>query len=177
MREGLERLTEKEREALRLVYTRRSLYLIATQLGVSQSAVKQRLQSAMTKLDVQSRFDAARLLAEQEGWLPYPNRTGPNEQVVDDPDDTLEPRSPATDAMSTEVRPGAPSVSLNSILIALASRFERTGVRNALTKSQRLALILVSAFLALLLFGMAIGTISALGIYGRSLLRPDHTTI
>jgi len=176
MSQGIERLTEKEREALRLVFSRRSLYLIAEELGISESAVKQRFQSAMSKLDVNSRFDAARLLAEHEGWMPYPNRTGPNEQVVSNPPPELEHAPAATDLVTAERTIETPGVSIASVLNRLAARFERTGGRNELTISQRLALILITAFMALLLFGMTIGTISALGIYGRAMRGPDHTS-
>ena len=177
MQQGFERLTEKEREALRLVFSRRSLHLIGEQLGVSESAVKQRLQSAMVKLDVNSRFDAARLLAEHEGWLPYPNRTGPNEQVVSDQPVTLERSAAATDIVMTEGPIETPGVSIASVLSSMAARFDRTGGRNELTIWQRLALIMVTAFVALLLFGMMIGTISALGMYGSVLVRTGHPNI
>jgi len=177
MSQGIERLTEKEREALRLVFSRRSLYLIAEELGISESAVKQRFQSAMSKLDVNSRFDAARLLAEHEGWMPYPNRTGPNEQVVGDPAVGLEHSPAATDMVMADRPTDTPGVSIASILNGLAARFDRTGGRNELTIWQRVALILITAFMAMLLFGMAIGTISALGIYGRTMRTPGHTTL
>ncbi len=69
---GLARLTEKEREALRLVPTHGTIVAIATELGISDSAVKLRFASATKKLGVVGRHDAARLLMKDEGWAPLP---------------------------------------------------------------------------------------------------------
>lgn len=66
-----ERLTEKQRECLRLVFMHRSSKEIARELGVGSDAVDQRLKTAMRVLGVESRTEAARLLAQHEGLGPY----------------------------------------------------------------------------------------------------------
>ena len=67
----IERLTEKQRECLRLVFMHRSSKEIARELGVGVDAVDQRIKTAMRTLDVESRTDAAVLLAQHEGFGPY----------------------------------------------------------------------------------------------------------
>jgi DNA-binding CsgD family transcriptional regulator len=67
----IERLTEKQRECLRLVFMHRSSKEIARELSIGVDAVDQRIKTAMRTLDVESRTDAALLLAEHEGLGPY----------------------------------------------------------------------------------------------------------
>lgn len=67
----IERLTDKQRECLRLVFMHRSSKEIARTLGIGADAVDQRIKTAMRTLDVETRIDAARLLAEHEGLGPY----------------------------------------------------------------------------------------------------------
>jgi len=66
-----ERLTEKQRQCLRLVFMHRSSKEIARELAIGVDAVDQRIKTAMRTLDVESRTDAAVLLAEHEGLGPY----------------------------------------------------------------------------------------------------------
>ena len=61
-------LTDKECEALRLWYTQATAKEIALELGISHHAVEKRLKSARAKLGVTTSRDAARLLAEAEGY-------------------------------------------------------------------------------------------------------------
>lgn len=61
-----ERLTEKEKECLRLWLAPATAKEIAIELGVSHHAVEKRLKSARAKLDVQTSLDAARILAAAE---------------------------------------------------------------------------------------------------------------
>jgi DNA-binding CsgD family transcriptional regulator len=67
----IDRLTEKQRECLRLVFMHRSSKEIARELGIGADAVDQRIKTAMRTLGVETRVDAARLLAEHEGLGPY----------------------------------------------------------------------------------------------------------
>lgn len=69
--ERLERLTDKQRECLRLVFMHRSSKEIARELGIGVDAVDQRIKTAMRSLDVESRTDAALMLAQHEGLGPY----------------------------------------------------------------------------------------------------------
>jgi DNA-binding CsgD family transcriptional regulator len=70
--EGLDRLTDKQRECLRLVYAHMSSKEIAKQLGVEPGTVDQYVKAAMRILGTPDRRSAARMLAGQEnaGALP-----------------------------------------------------------------------------------------------------------
>ena len=63
----LERLTERERAYLRLVYNAMSSKEIALRYAVEPGTVDKALKSAMAKLGTSSRRTAARLLADAEG--------------------------------------------------------------------------------------------------------------
>jgi len=67
-RNGTERLTEREKECLRLWLEHKTAKEIALDLGISHHAVEKRLKMARTKLDVPTSLDAARLLVGQEGY-------------------------------------------------------------------------------------------------------------
>jgi DNA-binding CsgD family transcriptional regulator len=62
------RLTEREKEALRLWLDHKSAKEIALDLGISHHAVEKRLKMARTKLDAASSLEAARMLAAAEGY-------------------------------------------------------------------------------------------------------------
>lgn len=61
-----DRVTEAQRDCLRLVLTRRNSKEIALALGISSHTVDKRLERAIAALGATSRFDAARILAEHE---------------------------------------------------------------------------------------------------------------
>jgi DNA-binding CsgD family transcriptional regulator len=63
---AFERLTEKQKECLRLVLRRNSSKEIALELGISPHTVDARLKGALKALNTASRFEAARMLAEYE---------------------------------------------------------------------------------------------------------------
>jgi DNA-binding CsgD family transcriptional regulator len=65
------RLTEAEREVLRLWLRRASAKEIARDLGITHWAVNERLRSARRRLGVASSNEAARLLADAEPLGPY----------------------------------------------------------------------------------------------------------
>jgi DNA-binding CsgD family transcriptional regulator len=67
----LDRLTEKQRVCLRMVFMHRSSKEIARELGIGADAVDQRLKTAMRTLGVESRIEAARMLAAHEGAATY----------------------------------------------------------------------------------------------------------
>ncbi|MEE4206118.1 MAG: LuxR C-terminal-related transcriptional regulator [Erythrobacter sp.] len=62
------RLTDREKECLRLWLDRRTAKEIGRELGISHHAVEKRLKTARTKLDVASSLEAARLLAQAESY-------------------------------------------------------------------------------------------------------------
>jgi DNA-binding CsgD family transcriptional regulator len=82
--ERIERLTEKQRECLRLVFMHRSSKEIARELQIGVDAVDQRIKTAMRTLDVESRTDAAVLLAQSEGLGPYQRLVYQRPDVVPD---------------------------------------------------------------------------------------------
>ncbi|UYV14556.1 LuxR C-terminal-related transcriptional regulator [Porphyrobacter sp. ULC335] len=63
-----DRLTEREKEVLRLWLQHRTAKEIAIDLGISHHAVEKRLKMARTKLDAGSSLEAARMLAQNEGY-------------------------------------------------------------------------------------------------------------
>src|ERR1700712_718939 len=93
--ERIERLTDKQRECLRMVYRHMETKEIARVLGLGPDAVTQRIKTAMKTLGVDRRRDAARILAEAEGLVPYPSH-------VYQPRDIALPREPAMLGPSTE---------------------------------------------------------------------------
>src|SRR3954471_14627599 len=67
-REPLSRLTEREKVSLRQWLQHKSAKEIAADLGISHHAVEKRLKMARTKLGATSSLEAARMLAEAEGY-------------------------------------------------------------------------------------------------------------
>jgi len=67
-RDSLSRLTEREKVCLRQWLQHKSAKEIAADLGISHHAVEKRLKMARTKLGATSSLEAARLLAEAEGY-------------------------------------------------------------------------------------------------------------
>lgn len=63
----INRLTEREKEALRAWLNHKSAKEIALDLGITHHAVEKRLKMARTKLGAGSSLEAARMLAEAEG--------------------------------------------------------------------------------------------------------------
>jgi DNA-binding CsgD family transcriptional regulator len=66
-RPPINRLTEREKEALRAWLNHKSAKQIALDLGITHHAVEKRLKMARTKLGAGSSLEAARMLAEAEG--------------------------------------------------------------------------------------------------------------
>jgi DNA-binding CsgD family transcriptional regulator len=91
----IQRLTDKQRECLRLVYRHMETKEIARDLGLSPDGVTQRIKSAMKTLGVDRRRDAARILAEAEGLAPYPRQVYSPRDIASNPE-------PAMIALPTE---------------------------------------------------------------------------
>src|SRR3954471_9535190 len=85
----IERLTDKQRECLRLVYRHMETKEIARVLGLSPDGVTQRIKTAMRTLSVDRRRDAARILAEAEGLAPYPSHVHPPRDIATTPDPAM----------------------------------------------------------------------------------------
>lgn len=67
----LAKLTDPQRACLRKVAQGFQYKEIARDLGITPGAVNERLKAAMRTLELNSRFDAARLLAKYEGAAAY----------------------------------------------------------------------------------------------------------
>jgi DNA-binding CsgD family transcriptional regulator len=89
------RLSEGQRDCLRMVYRHMETKEIARVLGISPDGVTQRIKTAMRILGVDRRRDAALLLAQHEGTEPYPPLVYPPRDIAIAPD-------PATFGPSTE---------------------------------------------------------------------------
>jgi DNA-binding CsgD family transcriptional regulator len=81
VRDGIDRLTAREKETLRLLFAGHDAKSIARHLSLSVHTVNERLRDARRKLNVSSSREAARLLAEREG----PNSLGDNRIGVGGP--------------------------------------------------------------------------------------------
>jgi DNA-binding CsgD family transcriptional regulator len=174
----LQRLTEKEREALRLVPTHGTIVSIANELGISDSAVKLRFASAAKKLGVVGRHDAARLLLTEEGWPPYPNRTAPIGQVVPvAPDAASDPQQAPGDGDDVADTGSGDEPTIGHLVVQIADRLGGRGGRNRLSPWQRVAFMVAVMILGLLLFSMLMATLTEAGRYGRSLRTVDRTSI
>ena len=89
---SLSKLTEREKECLRAWLDHKTAKEIALDLGISHYAVEKRLKMTRVKLDVASSIDAARLLADAEGY----KQSGPQPADLDlrpDPGDKPASRS------------------------------------------------------------------------------------
>lgn len=77
--EGLDRLTERERECLRLVDRHMSSKEIARELGLSKHTVDWHLDKARRRLGASDRYDAARRVFDRahQGAPPLRSRRGP----------------------------------------------------------------------------------------------------
>jgi len=93
---ALERLSDKQREVLDMIVERRTSKEIARTLGISASAVEQRLQAARKVLNVSSRDDAARA---------YAHLIAPCNQLTGDPSQL--PVMPFVNHLSSTGEPGA----------------------------------------------------------------------
>jgi DNA-binding CsgD family transcriptional regulator len=86
MEDRVARLSEGQRECLRMVYRHMETKEIARILGISPDGVAQRIKTAMRILGVHRRRDAARLLAEAEGAPPaYPPLVNPSWDIAQTP--------------------------------------------------------------------------------------------
>ena len=89
------RLSEGQRECLRMVYRHMETKEIARKLGISPDGVTQRIKAAMRILGVNRRKDAALILARAEGTESYPPLVYPPRDIAMAPE-------PAMFAASTE---------------------------------------------------------------------------
>ncbi|HTU13120.1 MAG TPA: helix-turn-helix transcriptional regulator [Allosphingosinicella sp.] len=85
-RDRIARLTDGQRDVLRMVDRHMETKEIARALGISPDGVNQRIKAAMRILGVNKRRDAARLLADAEGEERYQPLVYPSRDIEPDPD-------------------------------------------------------------------------------------------
>ena len=122
-----DRVTEPQRECLRLVLTRHNSKEIAQTLGVSPVTVDKRIGRAVGTLGVATRFEAARLLAQHE--------SGTYQPLVYQPPDIVPPAESDKVAGSEALPPGSDSDAAEAAWLPLRRRGDRY---NTLTIWQRL---------------------------------------
>ena len=104
-----DRLTDKQRDCLRMVYQHHSSKEIARELGIGADAVDQRIKTAMRTLAAESRVEAARMLAAHEGNGTYQRVVYQSSDVVPERlSATLRP--PANDGARIPDRPAGAAV-------------------------------------------------------------------
>ena len=175
-RERVARLTEGQREVLRRVNRHMQTKEIARELEISPDGVTQRVKAAMRILGVNSRRDAARMLADIEGQDLYPPQVYP-------PRDIAFEAHPATFAPSTESgREQAPvmvgamreeQAAFQVVPQAPAKRFRfplpsREGMPSDLNALQRLGWIMGLMLLIAFAFGVFLAGMEALSRLGRA---------
>jgi DNA-binding CsgD family transcriptional regulator len=171
MDDRVAKLTEGQREVLRMVYRHMETKEIARELGISPDGVTQRIKAAMRTLGVNKRRDAAHLLAEAEESDAYPRRVYPPREVAILPDPgTFAPsteggwQSGSSDGVMREeqaafVAPGLPRPSLPLPL---------WGVKpNDLSALQRLGWIFAVMLMIAFTFGVFVAGVDALSRIGR----------
>jgi DNA-binding CsgD family transcriptional regulator len=162
-------LTEKQRVCLRMVFMHRSSKEIARELGIGADAVDQRLKTAMRRLGVESRIEAARMLAAHEGHSTY-------QRPVYQPPDVVSAAIPAT--LRTTVHAGAAGERAGTAVREEQASFEAVswqrprslpfplpiegGERNDLGAWQRVAWIVVIAIGTAIGFGAFLSGLQAL---------------
>lgn len=164
------RLTEKQRVCLRMVYMHRSSKEIARELGIGSDAVDQRLKTAMRTLGVESRVDAACILARHEGAEPYQRLVYQSSDVAPSPVPPIVAARPGEGARIGK----EPSRAVREEQAAfMALPWQRTGSlslplpleggrRNGLGTWQRLAWIVAIAIGTAVAFGAFLSGLQAL---------------
>jgi DNA-binding CsgD family transcriptional regulator len=95
-RNHVARLTEGQRDVLRMVHRHMETKEIARELGISPDGVNLRIKTAMRTLGVNKRRDAALMLAEVEGQDPYQPLVYPPRNIA--PGAELETFAPSTES-------------------------------------------------------------------------------
>ena len=171
----IERLTDKQRECLRMVYRHMETKEIARALGLSPDGVTQRIKTAMKTLGVDRRRDAARILADAEGLTPYPSHVYQPRDIALAPEPAMFGASTEggrqygtarVEAMREEQSPfeTTPSLRLRGLQLPLPIRGGRP---HDLNSWQRLGWILAVMLMIAFMFGVFLAGLEALTRLGR----------
>ena len=176
-RDGVARLTEGQRDVLRMVNRHMETKEIARELGISPDGVNLRIKTAMRTLGVNKRRDAALILAEVEGQdsyqpLVYPPRTiAPGAEPATFAPSTESGRNqePASIGAMREEQAAfeaVPQLRSRQFRFPLPVRGGRPGDLNAI---QRLGWIFGMMLLIAFAFGVFLAGMEALSRLGRDL--------
>lgn len=175
MEDRVARLSEGQRECLRMVYRLMETKEIARELGISPDGVNQRIKTAMRILGVDRRRDAALILAEAEGTDSYPPLVYLPRDIAIAPDPAMFGASTggrreavSGGAMREEraVFEGFPTPSPDTLQLPLPIRGVRPG---DLSSAKRLGWIFGLILLIALAFGFFVTGFEALSRLGRAL--------
>jgi DNA-binding CsgD family transcriptional regulator len=142
----IDRLTERQKECLRLVGLGFEIKEIARELRLSPTAVVERLRTARRILDVESSRDAARMLARQEAIkdnMRHVDMPAPVADVTYPPPSTLQPEADTGSGASLQVQEATTPFIVVDPRLAMGLRDwrwpwrARGGARNDLTAWER----------------------------------------
>lgn len=153
--EDISRLTEKQKECLRLVAKNLNTKQIARQIGKSDHAVDQRIRQALRALGVADRFQAARILTKVEAAATYQPLIYQSEGVAEPTKTALFEEQGSTEAMAAQVREAGPRIP------------PLGGSDNDLDLQQRIKLVLTIA----LMLGGTMAAIVAAGLWMMSIFK------
>jgi DNA-binding CsgD family transcriptional regulator len=176
-RDRLTRLTEGQRDVLRMVDRHMETKEIARALGISPDGVNQRVKAAMRILGVNKRRDAALMLAEAEGGDAYPPQVYPPRDIAFGSDPAtfapstgngreMEPVSSGTMREEQAAFGAVPQFRSRRFRLPLPVGGNRPGDLNAL---QRLGWIFGAMLLIAFAFGVFLAGMEALSRLGRNL--------
>ena len=167
--ERLNKLSEAQRICLRMVFMHMSSKDIARELGISPHTVDQRLKGAIQTLRVDSRVEAARMLARHEGGGTYQPLVYQSPDIAEAPHDAA--IQSLVDREGTQSRSGHAmredqaafqmAISQPRPALPLPLPLAR-GDRNDLTMGQRLGWIVIIAIAVALSFGAILAGLDAL---------------
>lgn len=157
MRGAIAKLSDKQKDCLRLVLQCKTSKEIARELGISPHTVDRRLKDAIEQLGVSSRFEAARLLARCETCQSLACQPTALSEPVEAAPHQLSEIAAAGSALGE--LPGATSVRRDP---EDGASLDGTGVRS-LGPVARLFLIVAVALASALAFGAILAGLDALG--------------
>jgi DNA-binding CsgD family transcriptional regulator len=165
--ERLNKLNEAQRICLRMVFMHMSSKDIARELGISPHTVDQRLKAAIQILGVDSRVEAARLLARAEGGATYQPLVYQSPDIAE-----VASQAPIHSLVDREGNQGQSDHAMreNQAAFRMALSQPRPalplplarGDRNDLTTGQRLGWIVAIAIAVALSFGAILAGLDAL---------------
>ncbi len=148
--DAFDRLTDRQKECLRLVLLHYDSKQIARQLGVGHHAVNKRIEGAIRHLGVADRYSAARLLAEHENGPDYERLV--YEQIALEPSPQSDAQQmpstalPGTGEGRTEARDAASPSWAPALPDPIEEAVRKEGIRNELTAIDRMKLVGLYAF-------------------------------